>query len=179
MTGFLTLLTAWTGLSRSGIALPSSPSSCKMISFETCWATGSRIPAMVLVWYIGILIVFFWLATLGVKGLLGHTSFYCKNPKDIPNQVNLPLFPPFELHVKKLSFSCFLTCRQAICSSVCSRVLLTLMFRQKWNHWPHANSASHAWLWLTIHKSISCRAYIFTPTYSDLSNKRGVLITCR
>ena len=125
---------------------------------------------------------FFWLATLGVKGLLGHTSFYCKNPKDISNQVNLPLFPPFELHVKNLVFHAFWHAgRQfaVVHYSVCSTVLLTLMFRQKWNHWPHANSASHAWLWLTIHKSISCRAYIFTPTYSDLSNKRGVPITCR
>ena len=47
------------------------------------------------------------LATLGVKGLLGHTSFYCKNSKDIPNQVNLPPFPPFELHLKNLVFHAF------------------------------------------------------------------------
>lgn len=47
--------TAATGTVRSGMALPStSPSSCMMTRWEICWATGSRILSMVLVWNTGI-----------------------------------------------------------------------------------------------------------------------------
>ena len=47
--------TAATGTVRSGMAFPStSPSSCMMTRWEICWATGSRILSMVLVWNTGI-----------------------------------------------------------------------------------------------------------------------------
>lgn len=46
--------TAATGTVRSGIAFPStSPSSCMMTRWDICWATGSRILSMVLVWNTG------------------------------------------------------------------------------------------------------------------------------
>lgn len=47
--------TAATGTDRSGMAFPStSPSSCMMTRWEICWATGSRMLSMVLVWNTGI-----------------------------------------------------------------------------------------------------------------------------
>lgn len=48
--------TAATGLVRSGMAFPStSPSSCMITKWDICWATGSRILSIVLVWKTGIL----------------------------------------------------------------------------------------------------------------------------